>query len=87
MQPWCTHDAILLLSCLAAGAFHSCKPSDLMAELQGRLPIRVELKALSRADFVRILKEPEYNLIRQQKVGVTANSAEFFPSPHAAVCN
>ena len=43
------------------------KPSDLLPELQGRLPIRVELKALSRADFRRILTEPEANLIRQHQ--------------------
>lgn len=51
---------------IASGAFHSCKPSDLLAELQGRLPIRVNLKALSQADLHRILTEPENNLIRQQ---------------------
>jgi len=50
---------------IASGAFHSCKPSDLLAELQGRLPIRVELSLLSEADLYRILTEPEPNLIRQ----------------------
>lgn len=50
---------------IASGAFHIAKPSDLLPELQGRLPIRVELKALSEQDFIRILKEPEYNLLRQ----------------------
>jgi ATP-dependent HslUV protease ATP-binding subunit HslU len=50
---------------IASGAFHVAKPSDLLPELQGRLPIRVELKALSRNDFVRILTEPEANLILQ----------------------
>ena len=50
---------------IASGAFHIAKPSDLLPELQGRLPNRVELKALSADDFVRILKEPETNLIRQ----------------------
>jgi len=50
---------------IASGAFHIAKPSDLLPELQGRLPIRVELKALSRDDFVRILTEPEANLVRQ----------------------
>ncbi|ARN84900.1 ATP-dependent protease ATPase subunit HslU [Candidatus Nucleicultrix amoebiphila] len=50
---------------IASGAFHLSKPSDLLPELQGRLPIRVELKALSEQDFVRILKEPEASLIRQ----------------------
>ncbi|CEO94230.1 hypothetical protein PBRA_000015 [Plasmodiophora brassicae] len=51
---------------IASGAFHSCKPSDLLAELQGRLPIRVELKGLDVADLYRILTEPEFNLIKQQ---------------------
>ena len=50
---------------IASGAFHLSKPSDLLPELQGRLPIRVELQALDRADFVRILTEPENSLIRQ----------------------
>lgn len=50
---------------IASGAFHVAKPSDLLPELQGRLPIRVELQALSRDDLVRILKEPESSLIRQ----------------------
>lgn len=50
---------------IASGAFHIAKPSDLLPELQGRLPIRVELKALSSEDFVRILKEPEASLIKQ----------------------
>lgn len=50
---------------IASGAFHIAKPSDLLPELQGRLPIRVELKALTRDDFVRILTEPEASLIKQ----------------------
>jgi len=50
---------------IASGAFHVSKPSDLLPELQGRLPIRVELQALTRDDFVRILKEPESSLIKQ----------------------
>tara|TARA_Y100000589_G_scaffold325912_1_gene364696 strand:- start:90 stop:1400 length:1311 start_codon:yes stop_codon:yes gene_type:complete len=50
---------------IASGAFHVAKPSDLLPELQGRLPNRVELSALSKEDFVKILKEPENNLIRQ----------------------
>jgi ATP-dependent HslUV protease ATP-binding subunit HslU len=50
---------------IASGAFHVSKPSDLLPELQGRLPIRVELKALTRADFRRILTEPETSLIKQ----------------------
>lgn len=52
---------------ICSGAFHSCKPSDLLAELQGRLPIRVELKGLSEQDLYRILTEPETNLILQQR--------------------
>jgi ATP-dependent HslUV protease ATP-binding subunit HslU len=50
---------------IASGAFHVAKPSDLLPELQGRLPIRVELRALTRADFRRILTEPEASLIKQ----------------------
>jgi len=50
---------------IASGAFHVAKPSDLLPELQGRLPIRVELRALTEDDFVRILQEPEASLIRQ----------------------
>ena len=50
---------------IASGAFHLAKPSDLLPELQGRLPIRVELKGLEREDFVRILTEPENSLLRQ----------------------
>ncbi len=52
---------------IASGAFHQAKPSDLLPELQGRLPIRVELKALTREDFARILREPENSLIKQYK--------------------
>ncbi|MBL4597080.1 MAG: ATP-dependent protease ATPase subunit HslU [Robiginitomaculum sp.] len=50
---------------IASGAFHVSKPSDLLPELQGRLPIRVELRALTDKDFLRILTEPENSLIRQ----------------------
>ncbi|NMD06776.1 MAG: ATP-dependent protease ATPase subunit HslU [Phyllobacteriaceae bacterium] len=50
---------------IASGAFHIAKPSDLLPELQGRLPIRVELKALTQDDFRRILTEPETSLIKQ----------------------
>jgi ATP-dependent HslUV protease ATP-binding subunit HslU len=50
---------------VAAGAFHVSKPSDLIPELQGRFPIRVELKSLSEADFIRILKEPKCALVKQ----------------------
>lgn len=57
-------DHILFIS---SGAFHLAKPSDLLPELQGRLPIRVELKALSQEDLIRILKEPEHSLLKQYK--------------------
>ncbi|MGH6738378.1 MAG: AAA family ATPase, partial [Bradyrhizobium sp.] len=50
---------------IASGAFHVSKPSDLLPELQGRLPIRVELKALSRDDLRRIMTDPEASLIKQ----------------------
>ncbi len=50
---------------IASGAFHLSKPSDLLPELQGRLPIRVELKALTRDDFRRILTEPDHSLLKQ----------------------
>jgi len=52
---------------IASGAFHLAKPSDLLPELQGRLPIRVELAALTKDDFKRILTEPEASLIKQYK--------------------
>ena len=63
---------------IAAGAFHVSKPSDLIPELQGRFPIRVELEALTEADFERILKEPKNSLVRQYVAmlateGVTVN--------------
>jgi ATP-dependent HslUV protease ATP-binding subunit HslU len=59
---WIKTDHILFI---ASGAFHLSKPSDLIPELQGRLPIRVELSALQIDDFVRILKEPDASLVRQ----------------------
>jgi ATP-dependent HslUV protease ATP-binding subunit HslU len=52
---------------IASGAFHMAKPSDLLPELQGRLPIRVELKALGREEFKRILTEPEASLLKQYR--------------------
>lgn len=66
---------------IASGAFHVAKPSDLLPELQGRLPIRVELKALTREDMRRILVEPEANLVRQHQAllateGVTLTFTE-----------
>lgn len=59
---------------ITSGAFQLAKPSDLLPELQGRLPIRVELKALTKDDFVRILTEPEANLIRQTKAMLETES-------------
>jgi ATP-dependent HslUV protease ATP-binding subunit HslU len=50
---------------IASGAFHLARPSDLLPELQGRLPIRVELSALTEADLIRILQEPEYSILKQ----------------------
>ena len=50
---------------IASGAFHVVKPSDLLPELQGRLPVRVELSALTEEDFVSILKETENSLTKQ----------------------
>ncbi|OQW61236.1 MAG: HslU--HslV peptidase ATPase subunit [Proteobacteria bacterium SG_bin9] len=66
---------------IASGAFHISKPADLLPELQGRLPIRVELQALSRDDFRRILTEPEASLIKQyvalmQTEGVTLDISD-----------
>jgi len=66
---------------IASGAFHLAKPSDLLPELQGRLPIRVELKPLTREDLRRILTEPEASLIKQYVAlmateGVTLNFSE-----------
>ncbi len=52
---------------IAAGAFHTAKPSDLIPELQGRFPIRVELESLTKKDFIRILTEPDNSLIKQYK--------------------
>lgn len=66
---------------IASGAFHLAKPSDLIPELQGRLPIRVELQALKPEDFVRILTEPDVSLVKQHKAllateGVQLNFSE-----------
>jgi ATP-dependent HslUV protease ATP-binding subunit HslU len=61
---------------IAAGAFHVSKPSDLIPELQGRFPIRVELKPLTEADFVRILQEPKNALLRQYQALVATEGAE-----------
>ncbi|MFN0178417.1 MAG: ATP-dependent protease ATPase subunit HslU [Gemmatimonadales bacterium] len=60
---------------IAAGAFHVSKPSDLIPELQGRFPIRVELSPLTEADFVRIMKEPENAITKQYQALVAAENA------------
>ncbi|MBY8333783.1 ATP-dependent protease ATPase subunit HslU [Qipengyuania pacifica] len=64
---------------IASGAFHVSKPSDMLPELQGRLPIRVELRALTEEDFVRILKETRANLVEQYKalIGTENVTLEF----------
>jgi len=61
---------------IAAGAFHVSKPSDLIPELQGRFPIRVELKPLTEQDFVRIMTEPENALTKQYAALVEAEGAK-----------
>lgn len=61
---------------IAAGAFHVSKPSDMIPELQGRFPIRVELSPLTEADFVRILREPKNALLRQYQALVSSESVE-----------
>jgi ATP-dependent HslUV protease ATP-binding subunit HslU len=61
---------------IAAGAFHVSKPSDLIPELQGRFPIRVELQPLTEADFIRILTEPEGSITRQYQALVAAEGRE-----------
>jgi ATP-dependent HslUV protease ATP-binding subunit HslU len=61
---------------IASGAFHVAKPSDLLPELQGRLPIRVELKALTEEDFVRILSETEASLTEQYRALIATEGVE-----------
>jgi ATP-dependent HslUV protease ATP-binding subunit HslU len=68
---------------IAAGAFHVAKPSDLIPELQGRFPIRVELEPLDRADFVRILTEPESALTRQYQALLGADGVDLTFAPEA----
>ena len=74
---------------IASGAFHMSKPSDMLPELQGRLPIRVELKALTREDFVRILTEPEASLIKQYTalMGVEDVTIEFTDDAVTEIAN
>ncbi|MBW8309145.1 MAG: ATP-dependent protease ATPase subunit HslU [Candidatus Paracaedibacteraceae bacterium] len=66
---------------VTSGAFHLSKPADLLPELQGRLPIRVELNALTKDDFVRILMEPEANLIVQAKAMMATESVTLSFAP------
>ncbi len=70
---WVKTDHILFI---AAGAFHRSKPSDLMPELQGRFPIRVELNALTKADFIRILTEPKGALTKQYEALLATEGVE-----------
>ena len=74
---------------IASGAFHVSKPSDLLPELQGRLPIRVELKPLTRDDFRRILTEPEASLIKQTValMGTEGVTLEFTPDAIDAIAD
>ena len=68
---------------IAAGAFHVSKPSDLIPELQGRFPIRVELEALGREDFVRILSEPKNALLKQYTALLSTEAVELTFTPGA----
>jgi len=68
---------------IAAGAFHVSKPSDLIPELQGRFPIRVELEALGREDFVRILTEPRSALVRQYMALLSTEGIDLEITPDA----
>ena len=61
---------------IASGAFHTAKPSDLLPELQGRLPIRVELKALTEEDFVRILSDTQFSLTEQYRALLATEGVE-----------
>jgi ATP-dependent HslUV protease ATP-binding subunit HslU len=72
---------------IASGAFHVAKPSDLLPELQGRLPIRVELKALTEADFVAILSDTKASLIAQYRalLGTEGVAIDFTEDGIAAV--
>jgi len=68
---------------IASGAFHVAKPSDMLPELQGRLPIRVELKALTEEDFVRILGETRANLVAQYRALLKTENVEVDFTPEA----
>ncbi|MFN7173586.1 MAG: HslU--HslV peptidase ATPase subunit, partial [Thermaurantiacus tibetensis] len=66
---------------IASGAFHVAKPADLLPELQGRLPIRVELKGLTKEDFVRILSDTEASLVRQYVALMATEGVELSFAP------
>ena len=68
---------------VASGAFHEHKPSELLAELQGRLPIRVELKALDAKDLERILTETKFNLLEQQQALLRTEGVKVTFAPEA----
>ncbi|MCR4413687.1 MAG: ATP-dependent protease ATPase subunit HslU [Thermoguttaceae bacterium] len=80
---WVKTDHILFI---AAGAFHRAKPSDLMPELQGRFPIRVELGALTKDDFIRILTEPKNALVKQYQALLGTEGVEVVFEPDAIDC-
>jgi ATP-dependent HslUV protease ATP-binding subunit HslU len=75
-----TTDHVLFI---AAGAFHVAKPSDLIPEMQGRFPVRVQLDALSEADLVRILTEPEHAFLKQHQALLGAEGVELEVTPEA----
>jgi len=79
-SPGSATDHILFV---AAGAFHRAKPSDLMPELQGRFPIRVELNDLTKDDFVRILTEPKGALTKQYRALLETEGVELRFEPEA----
>src|SRR4051812_33658584 len=68
---------------IAAGAFHVSKPSDLIPELQGRFPIRVELQSLTIEDFIRILTEPKSSLVKQYKALLETEGVKLEFTPEA----
>jgi ATP-dependent HslUV protease ATP-binding subunit HslU len=68
---------------ICSGAFHLAKPSDMLPELQGRLPIRVSLASLSQEDFRRILTEPEASLVKQYKALLATEKVEIDFTPEA----
>ena len=75
-----TTDHVLFI---AAGAFHVAKPSDLIPELQGRFPVRVQLDALAEADLLRILTEPEHSILKQHQALLAVEGVEIEVAPEA----